>query len=163
MRYKVVPDNAGGLETLADAHRAVPLVPGSTDDCCARLQSRLGLASRDDATEWLAFLDALGLARETDRGFERVRTDLDPTRLGVAFHDRVFGGREVLDALAAAENPLSIEQVFAAIREIVPTWERNRHADWEAEWTERVRRLLAWAVLFELAEERPAGYVARSR
>src|SRR6056297_932904 len=104
MRYKVAPDPEDGRDTLAAAHRAVPLVPGSTDDCCARLQSRLGLTSRDDAREWLAFLDALGLATETDRGYKRVQADLESDALGTAFRERVFGVREILDALATAED-----------------------------------------------------------
>lgn len=163
MRYKVAPDPEGGREALAEAHRAVPLVPGNTDDCCARLESRLGLANRETANEWLAFLDALGLATETDRGYERVRTDLDAEDLGTPFRESVFGAREVLEALATADESMTATEAFAAIRSIVPTWERNRHGNWEGEWQERVTRLLDWAVVFNLVERRSDGYVAASQ
>src|SRR6056297_3839920 len=147
MRYKVAPDPEDGRDTLAAAHRAVPLVPGSTDDCCARLQSRLDLTTREDAREWLAFLDALGLATETDRGYERVQTDPDADAVGTAFREHVFGAREILNALGAAEAPVTAGEAFAEIRPIVPTWERNRHDDWEQVWRERTSRLLEWAAL----------------
>jgi hypothetical protein len=163
MRYKVAPDPENGRQALVDAHRAVPLVPGSTDDCCARLQSRLGLANRETANEWLAFLDALGLATETDRGYERVRTDLDAEDLGTPFRESVFGAREVVDALATADEPMTPVEAFEAVRSMVPTWERNRHADWEREWRDRVARLLDWAVVFDLVERRSDGYVAASQ
>lgn len=160
MRYKVAPEPGDGRETLAAAHRAVPLVPGSTDDCCARLQSRLELATRDEAQAWLAFLDALDLATETERGYERVQTDVEADALGPAFREHVFGAREILDALAAADTPVTPAAAFEEVRPIVPTWERNRHEDWEREWRERVRRLLEWAVLLGLAAKRGDGYVA---
>ncbi|WP_136716120.1 hypothetical protein [Halorientalis salina] len=163
MRYKVAPDPENGRQALAAAHRAVPLVPGSTDDCCARLQTRLDLPNRETANEWLAFLDALGLAAETDRGYERVRTDLDAEDLGASFRERVFGAREVLDALGAADGPMTPVEAFEAVRSMVPTWERNRHADWEREWRDRVARLLDWAVVFDLVERRSDGYVAASQ
>ena len=162
MRVKVAPDPGEGRERLAAAHRAVPLVPGSTDDCCARLQSRLDLTSRDAASEWLTFLAALGLATETDRGYERVRGDLDPNTLAPAFREQVFGAREVIETLAAADEPLTAAETFAAVRSMVPTWERNRHQDWEAEWGMRVERLLEWAVLLDLADRREGGYAATS-
>lgn len=162
MRYKVAPDPRDGLDTLAEAHRAVPLVPSQTDDCCARLQSRLDLATRDDAPKWLTFLTALELIRETDRGYKRERTDLDPATLGVAFREGIFGAREVLDVLGA-EEPVPVETVFGQVREIVPTWERHRHEDWEREWRERVRQLVEWAVHFELAQRRADGYMISER
>lgn len=157
MRYKVAPGPVD-WDTLAGAHRAVPLVPGSTDDCCARLQSRLDLPARDAASEWLAFLDALELARETDRGYERVRTDLAADALAPRFRERVFGVPEILETLASADGPLTAEQTFEQVSEMVPTWERNRHSDWTAVWGGRVERLLAWAVLLELVERRSDGF-----
>jgi len=153
MRYKVVPEPVADLDALADAQRAVPLVPETVEDCCSRLRDRCGLGSRDSARELLTFLEALGLVTETDRGYRRTRTDPDPDVLGDRFRDRVFGAGELLDALADAAEPLTADATFDAIRGIVPTWERNRYDDWEREWRERVRRLLAWAVLFEVVEE----------
>lgn len=65
MRLKPVPEPPDSLDDLRAFQRAVPLVPGSTDDCCARLRERRGLSDRQTANDWLAFLRALGLARET--------------------------------------------------------------------------------------------------
>jgi len=87
----------------------VPLVPGSTDDCCARLRERRGLSDRQTANDWLAFLRALGLARETSRGF--VRTDAEPTpeRVREGLRDGVLLVPEALTALrdASPADPLT--------------------------------------------------------
>jgi hypothetical protein len=162
MRYKVAPAPPGDVDGLFEAQRAVPLVPESTDDCCARLQERLDLTARESAREWLGFLEALALATETDRGFERRRGDPDPSVLGERFRTHVFGARELCSALEGADGPLTVEDAFAAVRESVPTWERNRHEDWEAEWRDRVQALLEWAVLFGLADREGEGYVTRT-
>lgn len=161
MRYKVAPAPPDDRSGLAAAQRAVPRVPGSEDDCCARLRDRLALDGRDDAREWLAFLDALGLATETDRGYRR--TDRDPASDGVAdaFRERVFGARELHGALSAADGPLAAADAFAALRDAVPAWERSRHADWERVWRERTRRLLAWSVLLGLAAREGDGFRPR--
>ncbi|WP_246983620.1 hypothetical protein [Halorientalis marina] len=172
MRYKVVPDPPADRDGLAKAQRAVPRVPSPEDDCCARLRDRLDLASRDDGREWLTFLDAVGLATETARGFRRTDRDPDDDAVAAAFRERVFGAQELLDALDAASNgsdsvdddsdsaddasettddSLAVADAFDALRPAVPTWERNRHDDWERVWTDRARRLLDWAVLFGLA------------
>ena len=125
MRYKAVPDlpgeAAGGdaIQWLTASQRAVPLVPGTEDDCCRRLQARLDLPTREAARELLVFLAAL----------------------------------------ADADGPLDVDEAFAAVREHVPTWERNRQQDWIDQWTEQVRRRLAWAVAFGLVEEMADGYV----
>lgn len=160
MRYKVAPEPPADREGLTRAQRAVPRVPGPEDDCCTRLQERLGLPTRDDGREWLTFLDALGLATETDRGFRR--TDRDPTTdtdaVAAAFRDRVFGAQELCDALAEASAPITVAEGFDAVREIVPTWERNRHDDWARVWREHARRLLDWAVLLGLATRTDSGY-----
>lgn len=160
MRYKVAPPV--DRETLLAAHEAVPLVPGSTDDCCARIRERVDLQTRDDAEAWLVFLDALDLAERTDRGYRRRQRDVDPDALGAPFREQVFGVGELLSALADAPDPLSADEAFERLREEVPDWERNRHADWEATWRERARRLLDWAVLFGLAERTGDGYALAS-
>lgn len=158
MQFKVVPDPPDSLDFLADARRAVPLVPGSEADCCARLMDRTGLAARDAAREWLTFLRALGLVEVGDRGFGRTRSDPDREALADAFRERVYAAEDVLAALRAADEPLHAAAVFERVRDRVPQWERNRHADWEDVWTERVRRILDWAVLFGLAERTDEGY-----
>lgn len=150
MRYKVAPPV--DRETLVATHEAVPLVPGSTDDCCARIRKRVDLPTRDDAETWLVFLDALELVERTDRGYRRRRRDVDPDALATPFREQVYGVQELLAALADADDPLSADAAFERLRGEIPDWERNRHADWEATWRERVRRLLEWAVFFDLAE-----------
>jgi len=119
----------------------VPLVPGSTDDCCARLRERRGLSDRQTANDWLAFLRALGLARETSRGF--VRTDAEPTpSASEGLRDGVLLVPEALTALrdASPADPLTPEGLFAATRESVPRHDRARDPNWEATWRERADR-----------------------
>jgi len=156
MRYKVVPEPLPDADALGDAQRAVPLVPGSVEDCCTRLRDRLGLASRDEARELLTFLEALGLATETDRGYRR--TDRDPEALADPFRNRVFGARELLAAVDAADGPLTAGAAFERLRGDVPTWERHRHEHWDAEWRTRVERLLEWARLLGLVVVDEEGY-----
>lgn len=178
-RFKPVPPAPDDLAAVAAAREAVPLVPGTEADCCGRIQSALGLPARDDARTWLTFLRALGLVRETDAGFVRVREgdagdgDAGPASdgdvgaasdgdaLAAAFRERVFGAREVLAALDDADGPLSADEAFEHVRGMVPEWERRRDpAGWEDRWRERVRRLLAWAALLGLAERADGGYRA---
>jgi hypothetical protein len=149
VRYKIVPEPRD-REFLAAAHRAVPLVPGTVEDCCLRILDETTAPSRDAAREYLTFLEALELVAETDRGYRRRRVDPAEADLGEAFRRRVFGAAELLDALAE-EGSLTAEEAFAALREHVPRYERDRHTDWTAEWRERTRRLLAWSVVFGLA------------
>ena len=161
MRYKVVPEPTD-WELLIEVGEALPLVPGSVEDCCTRIRDRTALASRDEAREWLTFAQAVGLAVETDRGFHRARETPDEDDLRAAFRSNVFGAREVLDALAAGE-PLTTTAAFEAVRDIVPRWERSRHADWESEWQDRTARVLAWSREFGLAERTAEGYVPADR
>jgi len=157
MRYKVVPGPVDA-DLLFAARDALPLVPGSVEDCCTRVRDRTDVPSREDAREWLTFLQALGLAAGTDRGFHRVREDPDRDPLGEAFLANVFGAREVRDALAAADGPLAPGAVFERVRDIVPRWERDRDPGWESGWRGRVGRLLAWGVVFGVFEEHDEGY-----
>lgn len=150
MKFKVVPEPRS-IEFIEKTRRALPLVPGSEDDCCARLLNRTDLPARDAAREWITFLRALGLAEETDSGFRRLRCDPSRTALADAFRKRIFGAETVLDVLSTDE-PLGVDAVFERFREQVPNWERYRRTDWENEWRERVRRLLGWVVVFDLAE-----------
>jgi len=158
MRFKLLPEPPDSLDLVADAQRAVPLVPGTEDDCCARLMRRLDFPSRDVARTWLTFLRALELAAETPSGFVRESTEPTPEGIRTAFRERVYGAREVLDSLDS--EPKTLDEVFAAFEERVPVWETHRAAgDWRDVWRERVERILGWAVLLDLAAERDGGYV----
>lgn len=164
VRTKAIPAPPADLDALERVRGAVPLVPGSTEDCCSRIVSRAGdvVPARDDANRWLAFLAALDLVAEHDRGFARTRTPLDREALAARFSDRVYGAREARDILAAAEEPLAPDAVFERFEPAVPPWERDRDpGGWRDRWTELVRRLLDWLVLLDLAKETDGGYRPR--
>ncbi|MDZ5811012.1 hypothetical protein U4E84_06605 [Halorubrum sp. AD140] len=158
MRLKPVPEPPAALDDLRELQRAVPLVPGSTDDCCARLRDRCGLPNRRVANDWLAFLRALGLARETPRGFVRTEADPTPTRVREGLREGVLLVPEALAALRAATtaDPLTADALFESTRESVPRHDRARDLDWEATWRDRADRLLRWLALVELARPVPA-------
>jgi hypothetical protein len=158
VRFKVVPEPRSRT-FLAEVRAAVPLVPGSVEDCCQRVVARTDVPGRDDAREWLTFLRALGLVEETGSGYRRTREDPDDA-LAANFRQRVHLADDVVAALG--DEPRNADDVFAAVREAVPRWERDRHDDWEAVWRDRVARLLGWAAVFGLAAERDGGYL-RSR
>jgi len=164
VRFKPVPPAPDELASVARVQKAVPLVPGTEDDCCARLVDRRDLSDRDAARTWLTFLRALELAEETPSGYRR--TNAEPTVEGcrAALLDRVFAADAVRDALAA-EGPLTADAAFEAVRERVPRWERHRDAEWTDVWRERVERLLDWLVLLDAAErvgdDDPARYRLR--
>ena len=167
MRIKPVPEPPDTLADLAAFQRAVPLVPGRTDDCCARLRERRGLPNRETANDWLAFHRTLGLVRETSRGF--VRTDTDPTpelvREGLRDGVLLVPDALVLLRVASAEDPVTADSLFAATRESVPRHDRARDPNWTDTWRDRADRLLRWLVLVDLATPAPAegsadGYVA---
>ena len=159
MKFKLLPEPPESLDRVAEAQRAVPLVPGSENDCCARLMRRVGVPTRDVARTWLTFLRALRLARETDSGFVREQTEPTPDHVREAFERRVYGASEVLASLDG-EDPKSVAEVFAGFEERVPVWETHRAAgDWREVWRDRVEQMLGWAVLVDLAAERDGGYV----
>lgn len=157
MRFKVVPPPRG-LAVLREVHRALPVVPGRVEDCCARVTRRTDVASRDEAREWLTFCRALELAAETDRGYRRVRDEPDVATLAGRFRERVYGAEEVLSTLAAADGPLAGDALASRLE--IPAWERRRHQDPASVWAERVDRLARWAVALDLAAETDAGYTA---
>jgi len=151
MKFKLVPEPPEDLGFVADAQRAVPLVPGTEDDCCARMLDRTDLTSRDHARTWLTFLRALGLAEETTSGFTRTRRDPDPEYLRERFREHVFGVPTLLEILNGAAEPISAGEAFEAFSDEVPTWEHHKNPNsWEEIWCERVENLLEWAVLLEL-------------
>lgn len=159
MRFKLLPEPPASLDLVAAAQQAVPLVPGSEDDCCARLMRRVDFPARDVARTWLTFLRALELASETDSGFVREQTDPTPEHIRGAFERRVYGASEVLASLDV-EEPKSVDEVFEDFEERVPVWETHRAAaDWREVWRERVERILGWAVLLDLAVERDGEYL----
>jgi len=149
VRYKIVPP-VRDRAFLAAAQRAVPLVPGTVEDCCLRIVDETTAPSRDAAREYLTFLQALELVEETSRGFKRRQVDVEAVDLGDAFERRVFGARELLAALRETGSSTP-EEAFEEMRGHVPRWERDRRTDWEAEWRERTERLLDWGVTFGLA------------
>lgn len=155
MRYKIVPEPRS-VEFLRDVQAALPLVPGSVEDCCSRIRDRTDLESRDEAREYLTFAQAHGLAAEGDRGFRRTRAEPSEGELTERFVASVFGAREVVESVDS--EPKSVEETFEEIRVLVPQWERDRHSDWEAEWVDRTERLLDWAVEFGLVERTGRGY-----
>ena len=170
MRLKPVPEPPTDLDALREYRRAVPLVPGDTDDCCARLVRRCDLADRRTANDWLAFLRALGLVEETPRGFVRADAEPTPERVREELRDGVLLVPEALAALrdASPDDPLTPADLFAATRDRVPRHDRARDPDWEATWRDRAARLLGWLALVDLAApveggaagEATEGYVA---
>lgn len=156
MKFKVVPEPRS-VAFVREAQRALPLVPGSENDCCARLMNRTDLPARDEAREWITFLRALGLAEETSSGFRRLRYEPSRSDLADAFRGRVFGAEIVLEILQI-DGSFSADAVFERFREDIPNWERYRRSDWEDEWRERIRRLLEWLVVFDLAERVGENY-----
>ena len=160
MRRKPLPPPPDDLATVAAARDAVPLVPGSEDDCCARLARRLDLPGRDVAGRWLTLLEALGLVEEGARGFTRVRgVPIDRAALAEAFVAGVYGAREALAVLEAADGPLDAAAVAEATAEGAPGWERRKHgSDWPAVWRARTADLLGWLALLDLAVRVDGGY-----
>lgn len=157
MRYKVAPEPADE-DLLFGAQEALPLVPGSVEDCCTRVRDRTAVQSRETAREWITFLQALGLVVETTRGFHRVRDPPNRTTLRENFLAHVFGAREIHDGLRAAEEPLTPRDIFEQIREAVPRWERDREPAWETEWHHRVETLLSWGVVLGVFTEQNTAY-----
>lgn len=162
MRFKLVPAAPETLARVGDAQTAVPLVPDTEADCCARLMDRCGFPSRDVARTWLTLLRALELVEETADGtYRRRRHDPEPDALRESFRENVFAAEEVLATLRAADEPLSAEAVFEHLWDEVPDWERMKQAhEWEDRWRDRVGDICDWLVLFGFAERTAEGYRA---
>ena len=155
MRYKVAPP-ARSVDALADARAAIPLVPEPEADCCRAIQDATDCATRDEARTLLTFLQALDLVAESERGYYRTQHSLDREQAGTAFRRQVFPVEELFAALE--DGPLDVDGAFAAVREAIPPWERNRHADWTAVWRGRVEHLLEWGVTFGVLTADGTGY-----
>lgn len=153
MRLKPVPEPPTELSRVRELQRAVPLVPGSEDDCCARLRDRCELPDRQVANDWLAFLRALGLAEETPRGFKRTDAEPTPDRIREGLREGVLFVPQTLDLLrdASPDDPVTPEALFEATRESIPRHDRARDPDWESAWRGRADRLLRWLALVDLA------------
>ena len=138
------------VDYVAEVQGAVPLVPGSEDDCCARLVRRLGFERRDVSRTWLTFLRGLDLAVETDEGFRRTRTEpsLDGLRSGLL--DGVVGAREIVERAVSGETTAA--DAFDAVEPLIPRWERTRTDDWEEVWRGRVARLCDWLTVLGLLD-----------
>lgn len=161
MRFKLLPEAPATLEAVREAQQAIPLVPGTESDCCARLQRRCGFPSRDVARTWLTFLRALALAEETPSGFRRRREDPTPDHLREAFLENVFLADDVLRKLVDSDGPVTADEVFPDVREDVPTWEHHKNPDtWQDIWRDRIAEQLAWFELLGLADRVADGYVA---
>lgn len=132
-------------------------MPKPEDDCCRRVTDRTGVPDRGEASEWLVFLASLGLVAEEDAGYARTQVAREDADIAAAFEANVFLAAECIDALGG--EPRSAREVFEAVRERVPRWERAKRDNWEAFWTGRVERRLDWAVLLGLAAHEDGGYV----
>lgn len=157
MKRKPVPPAPASLDHIWTVRDAVPLVPEPEGDCCRRLVDSAGVPDRGTASSWLVFLAALGVVDDASAGYAQIREDRSRAALADAFRENVFLAEECLDALDADE-PRTPGDVFEAVRERVPRWERAKRDDWEGFWTGRVERRLDWAVLLGLAEQVDDGY-----
>ncbi|NUB92487.1 hypothetical protein HT576_15855 [Haloterrigena sp. SYSU A121-1] len=166
MRFKPVPEPPTDLEAVAPILEAVPETAGAVDDCCGHLVAETRLESRDAAEAWLVFLRALDLVTEESAGYRRATGRSPPTgslesagpRLREAFRERVYGADAVLEALEQADGPLAVEDVVDAVRDERRAVARETsNGRRETARLERVRRLLEWAVLLELAERSADG------
>jgi len=160
MQYKVAPP-ARSTAFLDRCREAVPLLPDSESDCCRAIREATDLDDRETAREYLVFCQALGLVAESDRGYYRTQDELTEAELAAAFRGRVFAVEGLLTAVEA--DPLTVDEAFDAVRDVVPNWERERTPDWESEWRRRTANLLAWAVELGLASETDGRYETRKR
>lgn len=161
MRFKHVPAAPASVERVFEARRAVPLVPDTQDDCCARLMERCGFPERDEAAKWLTFLRSLGLVAEHEQGYARTRDDVAPDELADAFLDGVYLAPAVRDAVAGADGPVSSDAVFDAVADEVPQYERNKYpSSWREVWGQTVARELDWLALLGVLRETDDGRYA---
>lgn len=158
MRYKVAPP-VRSRAFLEQCREAVPLIPDSEADCCRAIREATDLDNRETAREYLVLCQALGLVAESDRGYYRTQDDPSRDELAAAFRDHVFAATELVAAVEGGSADAADEdEVFDAIRDVVPQWERERDPDWESVWRERTAHLLGWAAELGLLEATDAGY-----
>lgn len=160
MRFKWVVEPPATLDAVADAQRAIPLVPASDADCLRRLVDRTDetvINDREDAREWLTFLRAIGLVDRTSSGYRRERVELTAGELVDRLRDGIYGAREIDDQLEAADEPLTVGDLAETVD--LPTWEQHHHTDPERVRRQRLRRLAEWFVLCGQGERTADGYV----
>lgn len=169
MQFKPIPEPPASLDGLAAVRDALPREPDPDADCCARVIERTTVETRDAAADWITFCRALELAAVEADGYRRGAPKtasaeggtLDPDCLAGAFRDRIRGADAVLRALERANEPVVPETLFAHLdaADEIPASERRRHGDeFPAVWTDRVERILEWAVLFDAVEPVDDGY-----
>jgi hypothetical protein len=184
LRFKHVPAPPDSVDVVFEARRAVPLVPDTQDDCCTRLMERVGFPDRDEAAKWLTFLRALDLVAKHEAGYARTREDVPASALADRFLDGVYLAPEVRDAVATATATetateedgdddrsgatvaadragATVAEVFDAVADDVPGYERHKHPEsWREVWRGIVERELDWLVLLgELDRTDDGGYV----
>jgi len=157
MRFKWVVEPPATLDAVNDVRRAIPLVPASEADCLRRLLDRTDIDDREDASEWLTFLRALGLVDRTASGYRRERVELTADVLVDRLHEGIYGARELYDRLAAADEPLAVDDLDGTVD--LPTWEQHHHTDPEEVRRQRLRRLTEWFVLCGATEQTTEGYL----
>lgn len=151
LTFKPVPEPPTELETVAAVREAVPSTTteaADTADCCARVVDRTAetasghVRDRDAAAAWLTFLRALELATDGAEGYRQTDRELERETLRTAFRERVYGAQSVIDALAAADEPLPAATVADRVQS-----RSHRRVQ-----RDRIERILEWAVLLELGE-----------
>jgi len=150
MRYRRLPPVAS-LETLRTVWRAVPRSAAETEDCCGRICARTDVDRREDASDWLVFLTALGCVERCEAGYRRTGGEPDAEALADAFERSVLGVSELLAVLDGGQA-LAPAAAFDRLDE--PGRRQIRRAGGER----YVARLLGWAVVFGLADETGDGY-----
>lgn len=156
MRVKLVPPPPDGLEAVAAAQGALPLVPRAEDECRSAIADRLAIDRPEVARTWLTFLRGLGLVRRSRQGFARTGIEPDSATIAGGLRSGVFPAEELLAAIEA--GPRSADAAFGSVADVVPPWERRRDPNWEERWREHVEHLLEWLVLTGLARRRDGGY-----
>lgn len=150
MRYRQLPP-AATLDDIEAVWRAVPCDPTDADDCCARICTRTAVETRANASAWLVFLAALDCVTDDGDGYYRSVDTLDDEALGDRFASRLFAVPSVLDALDAADRPLTSDEV--ADRLDADTRRRLDRAG-----PEYLDRLLSWAAVLDRVSTSEDGY-----
>lgn len=142
MRYKPVPPAPESLDAVARARDSLPASLDPDVDCCARVMDAVDV-DRAGAADWLVFLTALGLLRESGGKYAQTNARVDRDALAAALLENVYGARELADALGE-EDEVTAGTVVSRV-----SARRNR---------ERVERLFDWFCLFGVVARNDDGY-----